>query len=78
MRVKRIIRLTFNVVNVESGMLDFIVLGIVPGTKFVLTLRWVLLIALAINLTALAYIEFTKFKASAGAAPKTRPSTQDA
>ncbi len=41
-------------------MLDFIVLGIVPGTNIVLTVRWVLLIALLFTLSALLLVEINK------------------
>lgn len=41
-------------------MLDFIVLGIVPGTTFVITLWWALLFALICSVALLAYVEITK------------------
>ncbi len=44
----------------DVWMLDFIVLGIVPGTTFVITLRWVLLAALILCVIALMYLELKK------------------
>lgn len=41
-------------------MLDFIVLGIVPGTSFTVTFRWALVFALAFTTALLLYIEITK------------------
>jgi len=41
-------------------MLDFIVLGIVPGTDFVITLWWALFFALIVSLLALIYVEINK------------------
>lgn len=41
-------------------MLDFIVLGIVPGTSFTVTFRWALVFALAFTTGILLYIEITK------------------
>lgn len=46
-------------------MLDLIVLGIVPGTKFVVTFWWSLVFALAFSLLLFAYVEATKPKQSA-------------
>lgn len=42
-------------------MLDFIVLGIVPGTSFVITLWWALLFALLAAIASLVYVEIRKF-----------------
>ena len=44
----------------DEKMLDFIVLGIVPGTSLIITLSWVLLIALVISLYMLVRIELKK------------------
>jgi hypothetical protein len=41
-------------------MLDFIVLGIVPGTTFVITLWWALLFAFVCSVALLVYVELTK------------------
>lgn len=41
-------------------MLDLIVLGIVPGTSFVITLWWTLLFALIAAVTSLTYVEIRK------------------
>lgn len=41
-------------------MLDLIVLGIVPGTSFVITLWWALLFAFVCSLIALLYVELNK------------------
>ena len=40
-------------------MLDFIVLGIVPGTSFVITLRWALLFGLIFSFSLILYLELT-------------------
>lgn len=45
-----------------AKMLDFLVLGIVPGTKITLTITWVLIIGLVVSLSCLAYIERKKLK----------------
>lgn len=44
------------------GMLEFIVLGIVPGTNFVLTLSWLLLLGLIATGFAFAYLEGGKIR----------------
>lgn len=41
-------------------MLDLIVLGIVPGTSFVITLWWAVLMALIASVLLLIYIETSK------------------
>ena len=41
-------------------MLDFIVLGIVPGTSFVITLWWAVVMALIVSVLFLVYIESSK------------------
>ncbi len=43
-------------------MLDFLILGIIPGTSITLTITWVLVISLFIALGALAYVELKKVK----------------
>ncbi len=45
-------------------MLDLIVLGIVPGTKFVVTFWWSLVFALTFSLLLFVYVETTKPKHS--------------
>ncbi len=45
-------------------MLDLIVLGIVPGTSFVITLWWALVFALVAAIAMLMYIEARKKSAS--------------
>ncbi len=43
-------------------MLQFIVLGKVPGTSFQLTFAWFLLFALIVSLLALVLVELAKIK----------------
>ena len=41
-------------------MLDLIVLGIVPGTSFVITLWWALVFALVAAIAVFMYVELSK------------------
>jgi hypothetical protein len=43
-------------------MLDFIVLGIIPGTSFTITFWWAILFSLVLVITIFVYFETTKFK----------------
>ena len=54
---KRIIQLKL---SGSSEMLDLIVLGIVPGTSFVITLWWALVFALVAAIAVFIYIEASK------------------
>lgn len=54
-------------------MLDLIVLGIVPGTTFVITLWWALLFALFFSIMLLIYVEVSKPKQSTKNARVARP-----
>lgn len=45
-------------------MLDFLILGKIPGTSVTLTITWVLIFGLIFSLTILSYIEYKKYKAS--------------
>ncbi len=54
-------------------MLDLIVLGIVPGTTFVITLWWALLFALIFSLMLLIYVEVKKPKQTTKTVQVSRP-----
>lgn len=43
-------------------MLEFIVLGLVPGTRLQVTFTWVLLVMLIIGLIALVFVEKPRIK----------------
>ena len=45
-------------------MLDLIVLGIVPGTSFTITLWWVLLVSFILSVYLLIWVESSKVKNS--------------
>jgi hypothetical protein len=59
--------LTLNIMIIKLNgrqniMLDFLVLGIVPGTSITLTITWFLIISLAISLGILGYVERNRIK----------------
>ncbi|MCA9344959.1 hypothetical protein KC946_03920 [Candidatus Saccharibacteria bacterium] len=43
-------------------MLEFLILGIVPGTSITLTITWVLIIGLIISLGCLGFVERKKLQ----------------
>lgn len=54
-------------------MLDLVVLGIVPGTTFVITLWWALFFALLSSIMLLVYVEVSKPRQATKSVRERRP-----